>query len=118
MCIYYNFCKHCLSFQPRDKKYKDFVMTSHLCNYDITEMPKQKQQTREKSETLHEQVFSEERTAQVKEVEQKAEAIRNNAALILKRKLKRKREQMLAEQEKKKNKNNKKGSSKDKNWRN
>ena len=29
-------------------------MTSHLCNYDITEMPKQKQPTREKSEKLHE----------------------------------------------------------------
>jgi hypothetical protein len=118
-CIYYNFCKYCLSFQPRDKKYKDFAMTSHLCNYDITEMPKQKQQTREKSEKLHEQVFSEERTAQVKEMEQQAEAIKANAALLLKQKLKRKREQKLAEQEKKNNKKKKdKGSSKDKNWRN
>jgi hypothetical protein len=116
MCIYYNFCKYCLSFQPRDKKYKDFAMTSHLCNYDITEMPKQKQQTREKSEKLHEQVFSEERTAQIKEVEQKAEAIKNSANLLLKPKLKRKREQKLADQEKKTKK--KKGSSRDKNWRN
>ena len=116
MCIYYNFCKHCLSFQPRDKKYKDFAMTSHLCNYDIAEMPKQKQQTREKSEKLHEQVFSEERTAQVKELEQKAEAVKNNAAQLLKQKLKRKREQKLADQEKKNKK--KKGSSRDKNWRN
>ena len=100
-CIYYNFCKYCLSFQPRDKKYKDFTMKSHLCNYDITEMPQQKQQTREKSEKLHEQVFSEERTAQVKEMEHQAEAIKANAALILKQKLKRKREQKLAEQKKK-----------------
>ena len=82
-------------------------------------MPKQKQQTREKSEKLHEQVFSEERTAQVKEMEQQAEAIKTNAALILKQKLKRKREQKLAEQERKNNKKKKdKGSSKDKDWRN
>ena len=81
-------------------------MTSHLCNYDITEMPKQKQQPREKSEKLHEQVFSEERTAQVKEMEQQAEAIKANAALLLKQKLKRKREQKLAEQEKKNNSSN------------
>ena len=79
-------------------------------------MPKQKQQTREKSEQLHEQVFSEERTAQIKEVEQKAEAIKDSANLLLKQKLKRKREQKLADQEKKNKK--KKGSSKDKNWRN
>ena len=82
-------------------------------------MPKQKEQTREKREKLHEQVFSEERPAQVKELEQKAEAIKNNAAQLLKQKLKRKREQRLADQEKNKNKNkNDKRSSNDKNWRN
>ena len=80
-------------------------------------MPKQKQQTREKSEKLHEQVFSEERTAQVKELEQKADVIKNNAANLLKQKLKRKREQKAADQEKKNNKKKDKGSSKDKNWR-
>ena len=116
-CIYYNFCKYCLSFQPRDKTYKDFAMTSHLCNYDITEMPQQKQPTREKSEKLHEQVFSEERTAQVKEMEQQAEAIKAKAALILKQKLKRKREQKLAEQKKKVKKKEKKVFT-SQNWRN
>ena len=92
-------------------------MTSHLCNYDITEMPQQKQPTREKSEKLHEQVFSEERTAQVKEMEQQAEAIKAKAALILKQKLKRKREQKLAEQKKKGKKKEKKVFT-SKNWRN
>ena len=93
-------------------------METHLCNYDITEMPKQKEQTRDKREKLHEQVFSEERSAQVKELEQKAEAIKNTAAQHFRQKLKRKREQRLADQEKK-NKNKKdKRFSKDKIWRN
>ena len=82
-------------------------------------MPKQKMPKHQKSEKLHDQVFSEEGTAQVKELEQKTEATKNNAAQLIKQKLNKKREQKLADQ-KKKNKKKKKdnGSSKDKNWRN
>jgi hypothetical protein len=80
-------------------------------------MPQQKQPTRAKSEKLHEQVFSAERTAQVKEMEQQAEAIKAKAALILKQKLKRKREQKLAEQKKKVKKKEKKVYT-SQNWRN
>ena len=65
----------------------------------------------------HPKTESEERTAQIKEVEQKAEAIKNNAALLLKQKLKRKREQRLAEQEKKGKKKKKKVFTSE-NWRN
>ena len=36
-CIYYNFCKYYLSFQPLDREFRDFKMKSHICNYGITE---------------------------------------------------------------------------------
>ena len=100
-----------MNVEPRNRKYKDFAMETHLCHYNITEMPKQKTPKQQKSEKLHEQVFSEERTTQVKELEQKAEAIKNNAAQLRKQRSKRKRKQNLAYQEKK----NKKRPSKDKN---
>ena len=51
-------------------------MPSHLCNYNITEMPKQKVSSRNKVPELHEQVFSEERTAQVRDMEQKADLVK------------------------------------------
>ena len=55
-------------------------MTSHLYNYNTTEMPKQKVPSRNKVSELHEQVFSEERAAQVKDLEQKADLVKNDAA--------------------------------------
>ena len=41
-CIYYNFCKRCLAFNPQGKKYKDFKLNRHLCNYGVHQMPNQK----------------------------------------------------------------------------
>ena len=93
-CIYYNFCKYCLSFQPQDKNFRDFKTKSHLCNYDITEMSKQKARLHHKAPKLHEQVFSEERSAQVKDLQHKADLVNNEAAKLLQQKIKRKREQV------------------------
>ena len=78
-------------------------------------MPKQKTQARNKAPELHEQVFSEGRTARVKELEQKADLVKNDAAKLLQQKMKRKREQKAAGQQKKKKK--KKNASSSKNWR-
>ena len=57
-------------------------------------MPKQKVPSRNKVSELHEQVFSEERTALVK----------NDAAKLLQQKMKRTREQKAADQQRKKEK--------------
>ena len=91
-------------------------MTSHLCNYNITEMPKQKIPSRNKAPELHEQFFSEERIAQVKDLEQKADLIKNDAKKLLQTKIKRKREQKAATQEKKYKKKKKKNFTSE-NWR-
>ena len=91
-CVYYNFCRSCLSFQPREQKYRDLKLNKHLCNYGITEMPDQKQRNTKKTVELVEQVFSEERTAQVKVLEQKADIVNSQAAILFQLKLKRKRE--------------------------
>ena len=64
-------------------------------------MPKQKVPSRNKAPKLHEQVFSEERTAQVKDLEQKADLVKNDAAKLLQQKRKRKREHKATEQQKK-----------------
>ena len=110
-CVYYNFCRYCLSFQPREQKYRDLKLNKHLCNYGITEMPDQKQRNTRKAVELAEQVFSEERTAQVKVLEQKADIVNNQAAILFQQKLKRKRENKAkakAEAEKKFKKKKKK----------
>ena len=41
-CIYYSFCKRCFAFKPQGKKYKDFKLNRHLCNYGVHQMPNQK----------------------------------------------------------------------------
>ena len=76
-------------------------------------MPDQKQRNTRKSVCLVEQVFSEERAAQVKVLEQKADIVNNQAAILFQLKLKRKREQKAkakAEAEKKFKKKKKHGS--------
>ena len=55
-------------------------------------MPDQKQRNTRKAVELAEQVFSEERTAQVKVLEQKADIVNSQAAILFQLKLKRKRE--------------------------
>jgi hypothetical protein len=55
-------------------------------------MPKQKIPSRNKAPEVHEQVFSEERAAQVKDLEQKADLIKNDAKKLLQQNMKRKRE--------------------------
>ena len=42
LCIYYNFFKRCLAFNPKGNKYKDFKLNRHLCNYGVHQMPNQK----------------------------------------------------------------------------
>ena len=74
-------------------------------------MPDQKQRNTRKSVCLVEQVFSEERAAQVKVLEQKADIVNNKAAILFQQKLKRKRENKAkakAEAEKKFKKKKKK----------
>ena len=90
--MYYNFCSFCSCFQPKDKKYRDFELNKHLCNYGIPEMPDQKMRNDRKAVKLREQVFSDERTEQVKVLEQNADLVRQQAATLLAKKVKRKRE--------------------------
>ena len=82
-------------------------------------MPKQKVRLRHKAPKLHEQVFSEERSAQVKDLEQEADKVHSEAANLLQQKIKRKREQVAkskADAQQKKNKKKKKHFD-SKNWR-
>ena len=81
-CVYYNFCKRCLAFNPREKKFKDLALHKHLCNYGINEMPRQRVENMTE-DTLPEQNMTEERKArleaqqaQVDELARAAEADR------------------------------------------
>ena len=108
-CVYYNFCRSCLAFNPREKKYKDFALNKHMCNFNITEMPNQKVCLTD--EVIAEQVFSEDRKARLALLEEKARVADKAAKAALEAKKKRKR---VAEAFEKKKKRDRKDQN---NWR-
>ena len=83
-CIYYNFCRRCLIFNPRDKKYKDLALAKHLCNYGITDMPKQKAKPVKKEEVIPEQVMDPQRIARLEAQQAQVTAMEaaNQAAMV------------------------------------
>ena len=91
-CVYFNFCKACLAFNPRQSKFKqDFALNRHLCNYGVTEMPDQKVPVGP-AETVKEQVYTEERRAKIAQLEEQAKKANSAAEAALEaKKLNRKR---------------------------
>ena len=83
-CIYYNFCRRCLIFNPRDRKYKDLALTKHLCNYGITDMPKQKAKPIKKEEIIPEQVMDPQRIARLEAQQAQVNAMEaaNEATMV------------------------------------
>ena len=71
-CIYFHFCKRCLAFNPKGKKYEDFKLNRHLCNYGVYEMPDQKPP---KVFVEPDQVFDAERSAHFDAQEKQAAAM-------------------------------------------
>ena len=71
-CIYFHFCKRCLAFNPQGKKYEDFKLNRHLCNYGVHQMPNQKAP---KFFVEPEQVFDAERQAHFDAQKKQAEAM-------------------------------------------
>ena len=79
-----NFCRRCLIFNPRDRKYKDLALTKHLCNYGITDMPKQKAKPVRKEEVIPEQVMDPQRIARLEAQQAQVTAMEaaNQAAMV------------------------------------
>ena len=72
-CVYYNFCRACLAFNPREPKLKlEFGLNKHLCNYGITEMPDQRISAGPKK-VIKEQVFNEDRKERMAQLERQAQ---------------------------------------------
>jgi len=107
-CIYYNFCKRCLAFNPQGHKYKDFKLNRHLCNYGVHQMPNQKTP---KSFVEPQQVFDAERQAhfdaQKKQAEGMTDIAAKNLALKMRAVKEKKRKAAEASAERKAKKNNK-----------
>jgi hypothetical protein len=99
-CIYYNFCKRCLAFNPQGNKYKDFKLNRHLCNYGVHQMPNQKTP---KNFVEPQQKFDAERQAHFDAQKKQADAMSDVAAQNLQLKIlavkekKRKAAEALAE---------------------
>ena len=91
-----------------------FILNTHICDYLETWTS-----LGSIEESLGSYVTSKERSAQVKDLEQKADIVSNEAANLLQQKIKRKREQVAkskADAQQKKNKKKKKHFD-SKNWR-
>ena len=76
-CIYYNFCKKCLAFNPQGNKYTDFKLNRHLSNHGVHQMPNQKAP---ESFVEPEQVFDAERQTHIDAQKKHADAMTNVAA--------------------------------------
>ena len=82
-CIYYNFCRRCLTFNPREKKYKDLALTKHLCNYGIHDMPKQKFKPVKKEEIIPKQVMDPERIARLEAQQAQVTAMEAETQVVM-----------------------------------
>ena len=82
-CIYYNFCRRCLTFNPREKRYKDLALTKHLCNYGIHDMPKQKFKPVKKEEIIPKQVMDPERIARLEAQQAQVTAMEAETQVVM-----------------------------------
>ena len=101
-CIYYNFCRRCLAFNPRDKKYKDLSLYKHLCNYGIHDMPRQNKVMATNDNVIPPQKMTSERIARLEEQQSQVTEMAKLAEADMAKRLKKKRLRAQAQTKKKK----------------
>lgn len=89
-CAYSNFCKMCLAFNPKQKKYKDLALSKHMCNYGTEEMPSEPHPFKRKlkdEQIIHPQDITESRSAEVASLHAKADESRKRSANLTQQKI-------------------------------